>query len=309
MKIAIDIMGGENSPGEIIEGVAQFNKIHPETDLILCSSEPEHKIKLNRLLNENISVELFEHAVTLEEIPYLSKKDKPDNTINGAISAVKENRADCAFSCGNSGAVILNSTDLLGLKNESTPPVLMSFIPRYNGKPLALFDVGAMGNYNFEADKYFSHIKEAVEVYTKVYDITDPDIKLLNIGTESWKGTAEHKNLYRMLSESEYNFGGNIEGDSLLFSDVHIVICDGLTGNITLKLIESFNDTLKNIYNNKDCEIKDNFLNFLVSDLSYEKIGAAFMLGLNGKVALGHGKSTAKAVAAGLEMCLKYCKT
>lgn len=308
MKIAIDIMGGENAPDEIIQGVTEFNKLHPETGLILCSSDPKHKTILKRLLKDNVSLELFEHTVTLEEIPYLSKKDKPDNTINGAISAVKDSRANCAFSCGNSGAVILNATDLLGLKTENIPPVLMSFIPKYNEKPLALFDVGAMGNYNFDADKYFSHIREAVEVYTKVYDISDPEIKLLNIGTESWKGTAEHKVLYRMLSESSYNFGGNVEGDNLLFSNAHIVICDGLTGNIALKLIESFNDALKNIYNNKDCVIKDNLLNFFACELSYEKIGAAFMLGLNGKVALGHGKSSAKAVTAGLEMCLRYSK-
>lgn len=308
MKIAIDIMGGENAPEAIIEGITLFNKIHPSTELILCTSQTAHGTELSRLFKNNISIDIFEHAVTLEEIPYISKKDKPDNTINGAIKAVKDNRADCAFSCGNSGAVILNSTDLLGLKNENTEPALISFIPSYKRKPLALFDVGAMGNYNFEAGKYFTHLKEAEEIYSKIFGIDHPEIKLLNIGSESWKGTPEHKNLYHMLSESEYNFTGNIEGDNLLFSDANLVICDGLTGNITLKLIESFNDALKNIYHNKDCEIKDNFLNFLINDLSYERIGAAFLLGLNGKVALGHGKSTAKAVAAGLEMCLKYCE-
>lgn len=308
MKIAIDIMGGENAPGEIIEGVAQFNKIHPETGLILCTSHPEHKSILPKLLNGNISVEVFEYAVTLEDIPYISKKDKPDNTINGAINAVKEKRADCAFSCGNSGAVILNSSDIFGLRTENTGPALMSFIPMYNRNPLALFDVGAKGNYNFEAVKYFTHLREAVEVYSRIFDTDNPEVRLLNIGTESWKGTTEHKILYRMLSESEYNFTGNIEGDSLLSTGADIVVCDGLTGNIALKLIESFNEALKNIYNNKDCEIKDNFLNFLVGDLSYEKVGAALLLGLNGKVALGHGKSTAKAVTAGLETCLKYCE-
>ena len=308
MKIAIDIMGGENAPEEIIRGVVRFNELYPETGLVICTSVAGHEKQLGNNLKGDISVEMYEHTVSLEEIPYVSKKDKPDNTINGAIKAVKEKRADCAFSCGNSGAVILNSSDILGLKTESTGPALMSFIPMYNRKPLALFDVGAKGNYNFEAGKYFTHLKEASEIYSKIYGAGPPEVKLLNIGSESWKGTAEHKNLYRMLSESEYNFTGNIEGDSLLITSADIVICDGFTGNIVLKLIESFNDALKNIFNNKDCESGDNFLNFLVSDLSYEKTGAALLLGLNGKVALGHGKSTAKAVTAGLELCSVYCK-
>ncbi|MBN2858196.1 MAG: hypothetical protein JXN63_07325 [Candidatus Delongbacteria bacterium] len=306
MKIAIDIMGGETAPDSVIEGITEFNRLHPETELILCTSLPNHRTELKELLKNNITVEFSEHAVTLEESPYISKKDKPDNTIAVCIKAVEQKKADCAFSCGNSGAVILNSTEILGLKTENIPPALMSFIPMYERKPLALFDVGAMGNYNFAADKYFAHLKEAADVYSKIFGSKDPEIKLLNIGTESWKGTTEHKTLYRMLDESEYNFSGNIEGDGLLFTDADIIICDGLSGNIALKLIESFNDALKNIYNNKDCEITDNFLNFLVNDLSYEKVGAAFLLGLNGKVALGHGKSGAGAVKAGLEMCLKY---
>ena len=141
-----------------------------------------------------------------------------------------------------------------------------------------------------------------------MYGVEKPEIKLLNIGIESWKGTSEHKILYHMINESGYNFTGNIEGDKLLLTSADIVISDGFSGNICLKLIESFNDMIKNIYNNNNCKTDHNLLTFLTENFSYENVGAAFLLGVNGRVAVGHGKSSAKAVKSGLELCLKYCK-
>ena len=244
----------------------------------------------------------------MKETPAKSKKEKPDNTIEGTLRLVKNRKADCAFSCGNSGAIILNSVDVLGLKDPNTHPSLISFIPLYNRPPLAVFDVGALGNYVFNAELYFAVLHETVDIYTKLYGVKEPEIKLLNIGTESWKGTAEHKNIYRMMSDSLYNFTGNIEGDELLFTDASVIVTDGLTGNIVLKLLESFNVLLQNFRNFKDCKFDNNYLNFLIEDFNYETIGGAPLTGVNGKVVIGHGKSSSKAVRSALELCVKYAE-
>ncbi|MFO7810639.1 MAG: hypothetical protein R6V47_04640 [Candidatus Delongbacteria bacterium] len=312
MRIAVDIMGGEKAPREILKGVSAFSNAHPEIKILLCVSENTNFISDILRDNKNMEGLFYSDRIEMEDLPYTAKKDKPDNTISGAIKAVENNDADCAFSCGNSGALILSASDILGLRSDHTVPALLSFIPMYRRIPLAVFDVGAMGNRNFNSDIYYAHLPETINIYSKLFDIPDPRIGLLNIGKESWKGTHEHKKIYDLLKCSEYNFTGNLEGDEILSSDTHILICDGFCGNIVLKLLESFNFMLgnmpDNIYNNIDCENEYNFLNFLLTEFSYETVGAAVILGINGKVALGHGKSSAKAVKSGLELCLRYCK-
>jgi len=307
MKIAIDLNGGDKAPEEILKGCLDFLENHPREKLILCSTKNEHD-NLSGLNHPQIAVEYFTHTVGMKETPTKSKKEKPDNTIEGTLRLVKSRKADCAFSCGNSGAIILNSVDVLGLKDPNTHPSLISFIPLFNRPPVAVFDVGALGNYVFNAELYFAVLHETVDVYAKLYGIKEPEIKLLNIGTESWKGTPEHRILFRMMSDSLYNFTGNIEGDELLFTNASIIVADGLTGNIVLKLLESFNVLLQNFRNLKDCKFDNNYLNFLIEDFNYETIGGAPLTGVNGKVVIGHGKSSAKAVRSALELCVKYAE-
>lgn len=308
MKIAIDLNGGDKAPEEILKGCLDFLEHHNNDKLILCTTKDTSSELLSGFANTQITIEYFTHTVGMKETPAKSKKEKPDNTIEGALRLVKNRKADCAFSCGNSGAIILNSVDVLGLKEPNTHPSLISFIPLYNRAPLAVFDVGALGNYVFNAELYFAVLHETVDIYTKLYGVKEPEIKLLNIGTESWKGTAEHRILFRMMSDSLYNFTGNIEGDELLFSDASIVVTDGLTGNIVLKLLESFNTMIQEFKILKDCKSDNNYLNFLTEDFSYETIGGAPLTGVNGKVVIGHGKSSARAVRSALELCVKYAE-
>ncbi len=308
MKIAVDVNGGDRSPGEITDGVLSFAKDHPDCGLILCADRETAGTISSVTTLPNIELESFEHSVGMKDTPAVSKKDKSDNTIAGAVNAVKAGRADCAFSCGNSGAVILSSADILGLKDKNFSPALLSFIPVYKRRPLAMFDVGALGNHEFKADLYFFHITEAVNIYVKLYGQKKPVIKLLNIGSEQWKGTAEHKKIFRMLEESSYDFKGNAEGDDILSTEADMIISDGFTGNITLKLLESFNNICKKFNNIKDCQGDENLLDFYSGDFTYESVGAAILLGVNGKILIGHGKSTSKAVVSGLEMCVNYAK-
>ena len=308
MKLAVDVNGGDGSPDQIIGGAFDFISSHPECELIFCADKDTAAGISSYVTNPRIQIQISEHSIAMNDTPAVAKKDKPDNTIAGAVRAVKEGRADCAFSCGNSGAVILNSIDILGMKNDITAPALMSFFPKFERKPAAVFDVGALGNRVFDAELYYKLIPEAVNIYNILFGSENPSVSILNIGTENWKGTLEHKKLYKMLEVSIYNFKGNIEGDGLLFSGSDIIITDGFTGNTVLKLLESFNDILKKFAHIKDCHKENNLLNFLTGDFSYENVGAAFLLGVNGRIAVGHGKSSSEAVSSGLELCLKYCK-
>ena len=308
MRLAVDVNGGDRSPDQIIGGALDFISSHPECELIFCADKETAAKISSSIKNLGIQIQISEHSVAMNDTPAAARKDKPDNTIAGAVHAVKEGRADCAFSCGNSGAIILNAIDILGMKNEIPAPALMSLVPMFERKPVAVFDVGALGNRVFEAELYFKHIPEAVNIYKNLFGSEDPSISLLNMGTEPWKGTLGHKELYKMLEESNHKFKGNIEGDGLLSSNAEIIITDGFTGNAVLKLLESFNEICKKFAYIKDCHKENNLLNFMTGDFSYENVGAAFLLGVNGRIAVGHGKSSSEAVSSGLELCLKYCK-
>lgn len=309
MKIAIDLNGGDRSPEDILKGSLEFSACNPDIELIFCTTEDLFSTLVqSEIKSKNISFEYFNHAVGMKDTPAQSIKDKSDNTISGAIKLIKENKADCALSCGNSGSIILNAIHILGLKDPAVSPSLLSLIPLFNRNPVALFDVGALGNHNFNADLYFNILDETVEFCQKFYNTEFPIIKLLNIGNEAWKGTSEHRKLYQMLTESDYNFLGNIEGDEIISTDADIIICDGFTGNIVLKLLESFHEMTKEFITLKGCKSNNNYLNFLLEDFSYETIGGAPLLGVNGKVVIGHGKSSSIAVRSALEMCVKYAE-
>ncbi|HQO09287.1 MAG TPA: hypothetical protein PLK90_07900 [Clostridiales bacterium] len=304
MKIAVDLNGGDKAPGEILKGCFEFSELHPEHRLILCSDK-ETELPA---LPDNITAEYFSYSIGMKESPVQSLKDKPDNTIAGTLKLVLTDKADCTFSCGNSGAVILNAIDVFGLKDPKINPSLISFIPMYNRKPLAFFDVGALGNFHFNADLYLEILKDVKALYTIVCGVEDPSVGLLNIGSEPWKGTSEHRKLYQTLSSGNFNFKGNIEGDSLLKTECGIVITGGFTGNVVLKLLESFGDILNEFQKYKCCNSENNYINFLMENFNYETIGGAPLIGVNGKVVIGHGKSTAKAVVSGLDLCVKYAE-
>lgn len=309
MKIAVNLMGGDNSPGEIIKGCSKFINEIPSDELILYGTESVTEIPEFNILSSYDRVEFIKRdsAVRMDENPLVIKNEKSESCVTGIMRAVADGKADCAFSCGNSGATILSAITNIGMKPEISNVSLMSFIPVYRkDAPTGIIDVGALGNRPFEADTYFELAKLASDFYSSFFGNQSPSISILNIGTESWKGSKEHRKLFTLLKESDLNFYGNIEGDELLKGSSDIIICGGFTGNVILKLLESFYDICSEQKNKIDCDKENNFLNFIIEEFSYESIGGAPLLGIDGKVVLGHGKSTGEAVSSGLNFCREY---
>jgi phosphate acyltransferase len=306
MRIAVDLSGGDKAPGEILKGVLEFAVNHSEHSIILCAVNSDIHLLSGISFPPNITVKYFSDKIEMSDSPVQAKKEKPENTITGMLDLAKGKDADCAFSCGNTGAVILNSMDIFGQKDPKVPPSLVSLIPRYKDNPSAIFDSGALGNHPFNADTYFSILPEVIDIYRNLYGKNEPSIAILNIGSEAWKGTVEHKKIYQSLSASDYNFLGNIEGDGLINAGADIIISGGFTGNVALKLLESVSGLLSNFKKFIGCKFEDNYLNFLTEDLRYEKIGGAMLTGVNGKVMIGHGKSSSEAVYSALELCAKW---
>ncbi|MDA3838804.1 MAG: hypothetical protein PF574_07470 [Candidatus Delongbacteria bacterium] len=310
MKIAIDLMGGDNAPKEIILGCKKYIKEYPEDTLLLYGTEEVSENVTLKEIIENSSSEFFltESFVAMDESPLAIKKEKNNSTIVQTMNSHRNGISDCIFTCGNSGAAILSAIDTVGMLNNQVNVALMSFIPVYQRNPVGIIDVGALGNRTLDAKVYSELTKLAVKFYKDFFNNNDPSVKLLNIGTESWKGTAEHKVLYTLLKDTLHNFQGNVEGDGILRGDADIIISDGFTGNVILKLIESMHDLFIKDLDKTHCNNSNNFLHFLVEEFNYESLGGAPLLGVNGKVVLGHGKSSANAVFSGLKFCRKYAQ-
>lgn len=308
MKISVDLMGGDNAPEEILLGCKEYIKeFKNDTLLLYGTNEVSNSIILKNILDNSKShFFLTETYVTMKDSPIVIKKEKINSSIVHSMISHKKRKSDCVFSCGNSGAAILSAIDTIGTTSDQSNVALMSFIPVYKRDPVGIIDVGALGNRPLDAMVYSKLSKLAVKFYKDFFKNNEPSVKLLNIGIESWKGTKEHKELYSLLSEIFSNFQGNIEGDGILKGEADIIISDGFTGNVILKLIESMYDLFIKDLDKIHCNKSNNFLNFLIEEFNYESLGGAPLLGINGKVVLGHGKSSSKAVLSGLKFCRKY---
>ncbi|MCK5760651.1 MAG: hypothetical protein KAH33_05115 [Candidatus Delongbacteria bacterium] len=310
MKIAIDLMGGDNAPKEIILGCKKYIQAFSDDTLIMVGTEAIKKDPdlLNILANSSSKLIITDTYIDMDDSPLMIKKEKIHSTVVKCMEILKNETVDCTFTCGNSGAAILSAMDIIGLKKDHSNASLLSFIPIFQRNPVAIIDVGAMGNRQFNSEAYLEITKLAYDFYKAFYNNADPVIKLLNIGVEPWKGTKEHKKLYASLKKIFKNFQGNIEGDGILKGQADIIIADGFTGNVILKLLESVHEICTKELDKNNCKTSNNFIHFLVEEFNYESLGGAPLLGINRKVVLGHGKSSSKAVFSGLSFCRKYAQ-
>ncbi|MCK4980990.1 MAG: hypothetical protein KAS62_11385, partial [Candidatus Delongbacteria bacterium] len=256
MKIAIDLMGGDNAPKEIILGCKKYIEVFPDDTLIMVGTEAIKKDPdlLDILANSSSELIITDTYIGMDDSPLMVKKEKMHSTVVKCMEVLKNETVDCIFTCGNSGAAILSAMDILGLKDHYSNASLLSFRPIYQRNPVAIIDVGAMGNRQFNSETYLEITNMAYDFYKSFFKNNDPIIKLLNIGKEPWKGTKEHKKLYVLLKEIFKNFQGNIEGDEILKGNADIIITDGFTGNVILKLLESVHEICTKELDKNNCK-------------------------------------------------------
>ena len=306
MKIGLDIMSGDNAPLSNINGAIRYvkNSISKENTLVLYGSE--NIIKNNNTLlkkhSKRISTFITTEIITMEDSPSHSFKNKRNSSMIRIIDDMKANIVHAAVSSGNTGALLTSSLLILGKIEGIRRPALAPFIP-IGKKGFILCDVGANSDNKPEHLLQFAFMSTA---YIEHLDkISNPKIGLLNIGLERNKGNQLMKNTYPLLEENFKNFIGNIESRTLFDNKVDIVICDGFTGNIVLKLIEGtvgnmIKNTMKSINSHSLSKIVKPVLYPVFDDMrksfDYEEHGGTPLLGVNGIVMKCHGSSNDKAI-------------
>jgi glycerol-3-phosphate acyltransferase PlsX len=303
MKIIVDAMGGDYAPQVVIEGAVAAVKEH-DTDVVLVGDE----VKINSLLKKakyagkNISVHHATEVIEMSESAATSVRRKRNSSIVVGINLVKEGQGEAFFSAGNTGAVVCAATLGLGLLPGIERPGIAIITPTLKGISL-IIDVGAnidakptqLFQYGVMADAYFRYILKR----------PNPTVALLNIGEEESKGTEAIKEARDLFEKSSLNFIGNVEGKDLFSGKSDIIICDGFVGNVTLKVTESVVETMqvflkRHLLNNPLGKIgllflKPGFSRFK-KETDYSEYGGAPLMGVNGVVIIGHGRSNAYAV-------------
>ena len=239
IKIAIDAMGGDNSPKKIIDGIRHhhisnkdvFYKIFGDQDII------------NKLIDNKIGKEFFEIIHTTDLVkstdsPLEGAKRGKNTSMWLAIESVKKKETDIVVSAGNTGALLVISKLNLKMIENIDKPALSALWPNKKGMSVVL-DLGA--NIECSSKNLLDFSIMGASLYTSLYPNKKPNVGLLNIGSEELKGNETIKETYQMLNDKKsenYNFSGYIEGNHLMDGDVNVIVSDGFTGNVALKTAE-----------------------------------------------------------------------
>jgi len=303
--IAVDAMGGDRAPEAIVQGaVAAAQQGIP---LLLCGKKD---VLLSLLPSDwetlPITLEFCEQEIGMAEEPGRAVRSKLQSSLVCAMKAVASGRASAFFSAGNSGAVLVASVILCGRVPGLHRPAVGTFLPARNGSFFCL-DVGGTVDCKAAYLYQFALMGHAYLTITKQMEY--PRIGLLSNGHEPFKGSAEVKKAYGLLSQSSLNFVGNIEAREVTEGLVDIVVCDGFVGNVMLKAIQGtartlfswMKDEAQKSWFQKICLwLNSNLFRALKKRADYASVGGALLLGVKKPIIIAHGRSDANAVKNGI---------
>ena len=313
MKIAVDAFGGDNAPLEIIKG-AKMAYAEYKIDIILVGDEKiiEKVCKENNIGLEGIKIKHAPDIIGMEDPPTEITRSKKESSMAVGLKMLKENEADGFISAGNSGALTVGSTLIVkrikGIKRCAFAPV----VPKQKGF-FMLIDSGANSECRPEMLEQFGMMGS---VYMeKVMGIKRPRVGLVNVGTEEHKGDTLRKETYELLSKSSLNFIGNIESRDIPKDTADVVVCDGFTGNIILKMYEGMASVLmgkfkevlsKNIKTKLAASLIIPELKNMKKDMDYNEYGGAAIIGISKPVFKAHGSSKAKTIKNAIRLTKDY---
>lgn len=305
MRIAVDAMGGDHAPREIVRGsVDAARTLSGVSKIFLVGAEDAVRRELTEYgtVDGKVEVRHASEVVGMDEMPAQAVRRKKDSSIGRAVDMVKAGEADAVVSAGNTGAVVVASTLKLRTLDGVDRPAIAAVMPTQD-RPFILIDAGA----NIDCDvRRLRQFAVMGTVYSHVLmDQTSPVVGLLSIGGEDTKGNETTRETFRTLNDSPLNFRGNIEGHDLFRGQTDVVVCDGFVGNIVLKTSES---TAQAIGHWMKQEFRKNPLRVLGACMLWgalramkrrmdpETYGGALLLGVNGVCIITHGASSARAI-------------
>lgn len=315
MKIIIDAFGGDNAPLEIIKG-ARMAKDEYGVDILLTGSESKIKAVAaeNDIKIDDMQIANADEIITMEDDPSAVIKTKKNSSMALGFDLLARGEGDAFISAGNSGALVMGATMIIkrikGVKRSAFAPVL----PTLKGCSM-LIDGGANVECRPEMLAQFAVMGS---IYmNKVIGIDNPTIGLANCGAEEHKGTPLYQETYQLLKSSELNFIGNVEGRGVPEGESDVVVADGFTGNIILKMYEGVAGALmgkikgiftKNIKNKLAAALVLSDMKEMKKQFDYNEYGGSPILGVSKPVFKAHGSSKARTIKSAVGLTVEFVK-
>jgi len=308
MKIAVDAMGGDYAPLEIVKGAIKAAREYKGAEIILVGKQPLlHVLAGKQLKKLGISIVHAEQNIEFNEHPMEALRQKPDASIPIGIGLLKEGKADVFISAGSTGVVFAAAMVMLGKIEGVSRPAIASIINLSHSRlPALLLDAGA------NADCRPVHLVQFAQLgnlyASRIFGLESPRIGLLSNGTEETKGNRLTVEAHEMLEHAGLNFIGNIEGNDLVSDVADVIVTDGFTGNIILKTVEGLGESFVRIRGSDKTPNTGNprltgkalsvavGLSSFIRNMDYSEFGGACLLGVRGNVIISHGRSKAKAI-------------
>lgn len=299
MRIGLDIMGGDFAPAESCAGALSFITMHPDAHLVLLGDESVIREKLASADSSRYSIVPTSEVIGMHEHPTRAMKEKPDSSLVVGFQLLAKGDIDAFVSAGNTGVMLVGAAHVIKPINGVLRPTIPTLVPNIDGGYSLMLDVGINADCKPENLNQFAVLGS---LYAKdVLGINNPRVGLLNIGEEETKGNLLAQATYPLLkSNPSINFIGNIEGRDILANTCDVIVCDGFTGNILLKLAESLYDVVMIRRN-----IQDEFL----AKFNHELYGGVPVLGVNKPVVVGHGISKAHSFHGMLDVAAKMIQS
>jgi len=311
ITIALDAMGGDHAPDEIVKG-ALLSLKENDFNIILVGQEE----KINNLLSiqkydeQRVSVAKATQRIEQDEHPAIAVKRKKDSSINICSKLVKDGLAGGMISAGSTGAVMTSAILNIGRIKGVKRPALAAFIPTIRD-PVLLIDIGA--NVDCKPNYLLQFAIMGKILYENLLPEIKPKIGLLSIGEERTKGNHLVQESHNLISKSIKNFVGNVESHQILSGKTNVIVCDGFVGNTVIKSMEGTAEMLFH-------QLKDMFLHNTVSKIGayllksalknlkkkfdYREYGGLQLLGINGICIKAHGRSKSKAIKSSVKVAI-----
>jgi glycerol-3-phosphate acyltransferase PlsX len=316
MAIILDAMGSDKYPDPEIRGAITASKLI-ENDIILVGDEQLIAPKLNALASNHprIAIEHAPEVVDMWDKPVESAQKKPNNSMAVGVRLVKEGKGDAFVTAGNTGGAMFNALRILGRIKGVQRPALTAIFPTRKDRCIVV-DIGANADCRPEFLQQFAILGS---IYAQnVLGNPNPRVGLLSNGEEEGKGNQLVKDAFKLLSDSKINFIGNVEPKELFGGEVDVVITDGFTGNVLVKSSEAVAKMITDVLKEELMSSFRTKIGALLAKPAFSKmkslvdpgeIGAAPLLGIDGLVFVGHGRSDARAIISSLLLADRAIKS
>ncbi len=319
MRIIVDAFGGDNAPLEILKGAELAAKEFPEHKIVLSGNETQIRAAAaeNEININNMDIITAESIVLMEDHPDVVIKSKKDSSMAVGLKALAAGEGDAFVSAGSTGALVIGSTFIAkrikGVKRAALAPLLPTDDGKNNGQVM-LIDSGANVDCRPEILLQFGVMGY---YYMKNSGVENPRVALLNVGTEDTKGGETQQKAFELLKSADINFIGNVEARDVLCGVCDVLVCDGFSGNVLLKMCEG---TVGVVMSNlKSIFMKSIFtqLCYLVlkpglkafkKKLDYTEAGGAPLMGIAHPVIKAHGSSNAKAIKNAIGQAISFAE-